>query len=84
MNGEGFEMEASDLLARVILHENDHLDGVLFIDRMKPEARAELQPNLADFESEFRRRQKSGEYLSDDALKAQLAQMVKTFEFPEA
>jgi peptide deformylase len=82
LNGEGFEMQASDLLARVILHENDHLDGVLFIDRMKPEERAQLQPNLADFEKDFRSRQKSGEYPTDDAIKAQLAEMVKTFDFP--
>ena len=84
LTGEGFEMEASDLLARVILHENDHLDGVLFIDRLKPNDLAELQPNLNDFEQEFRDRQKSGDYPTDDAIKAKLAEMVKTFEFPEA
>jgi len=32
--GRPFTMEASGLLARVILHENDHLEGVLFIDRL--------------------------------------------------
>lgn len=31
--GEPFEMEASDLFARAVQHELDHLDGVLFIDR---------------------------------------------------
>lgn len=31
-NGEAVEREASDLLARCILHEVDHLDGKLFID----------------------------------------------------
>jgi peptide deformylase len=31
-NGKSFEMEASDLLARCIQHENDHLHGKLFID----------------------------------------------------
>lgn len=29
-NGEEFTMEASDLLAKAICHENDHLDGILF------------------------------------------------------
>lgn len=35
INGKPFVMEAKDgtLLARVIQHENDHLDGILFIDR---------------------------------------------------
>ena len=32
-NGEEFILEAEELLARAVLHENDHLDGVLFIDR---------------------------------------------------
>ena len=32
-NGNEFELEAEDLLARCICHENDHLDGILFIDR---------------------------------------------------
>jgi peptide deformylase len=33
--GEEFEIEAEELLARAILHEHDHLNGTLFIDRVK-------------------------------------------------
>jgi len=33
--GKKFEMEAAGFTARVIQHETDHLDGVLFFDRMK-------------------------------------------------
>lgn len=32
-NGKPFTLEADGLLARIIQHENDHLDGFLFIDR---------------------------------------------------
>lgn len=32
--GRGIEIEAEDFPARVIQHETDHLDGVLFFDRM--------------------------------------------------
>lgn len=32
-NGKLFERGASGLLAQIIQHENDHLDGVLFIDK---------------------------------------------------
>jgi peptide deformylase len=32
--GEWFETEGEELLARAMLHEIDHLDGVLFIDRV--------------------------------------------------
>lgn len=34
-DGKSIEIEAEDFLARVIQHEVDHLDGVLFIDRAK-------------------------------------------------
>lgn len=33
--GERIEIEASDYPARVIQHETDHLDGILFFDRMR-------------------------------------------------
>ena len=32
-NGKKFTLEAEGLLARIIQHENDHLEGVIFIDR---------------------------------------------------
>jgi peptide deformylase len=35
-DGQGYRMEASGLIARAIQHELDHLDGVLFIDRISP------------------------------------------------
>lgn len=36
-NGNEIEMEADGLLARALQHENDHLDGILFIDKMVTE-----------------------------------------------
>jgi peptide deformylase len=39
MYGEPVLIEGSELLARAIQHETDHLDGVLFIDRLDSEAR---------------------------------------------
>ena len=37
--GDPVTVEGSELLARAIQHETDHLDGVLFIDRLDAEAR---------------------------------------------
>jgi len=37
--GDPVTVEGSELLARAIQHETDHLDGVLFIDRLDTEAR---------------------------------------------
>jgi peptide deformylase len=39
MYGDPITVEGSALLARCIQHEVDHLDGVLFIDRLDPEQR---------------------------------------------
>lgn len=39
MYGDPVVIEGSELLARAIQHETDHLDGVLFIDRLDPESR---------------------------------------------
>ena len=36
-NGKRFTLDADGLLARCIQHENDHLDGILYIDRGDPE-----------------------------------------------
>ncbi|QZY30529.1 peptide deformylase [Nocardioides coralli] len=39
LHGEPVTIEGSELLARAIQHETDHLDGVLFVDRLDPEGR---------------------------------------------
>lgn len=39
MHGEPLVIEGSDLLARCVQHETDHLDGVLFVDRLDAERR---------------------------------------------
>jgi peptide deformylase len=35
LQGRPFELDADDWLARAVLHEIDHLDGVLFVDRLR-------------------------------------------------
>jgi peptide deformylase len=40
LHGEPVRVEGSYLLARAVQHEVDHLDGVLFVDRLDAEARA--------------------------------------------
>ena len=45
--GRPFTIEADGILARVILHEYDHLEGILFIDRIPEQKRKRI---LAKFE----------------------------------
>jgi len=39
MYGDPVTIEGTELLARCIQHETDHLDGILFVDRLDPETR---------------------------------------------
>jgi len=75
LNGQCFGYSLDDLAARAVQHESDHLDGVLFIDRMTETAGRELQPVVGDFETQFRRWQSEGRYPSDEILKRELLEM---------
>jgi len=45
-DGKEIEFEAGGLLARVIQHEVDHLNGILFVDHLEDYKRNELRPEL--------------------------------------
>jgi peptide deformylase len=51
LDGKPFELEANDLLAVAIQHENDHLDGVLMIDQVSAFARRRIGRKLAEVSS---------------------------------
>jgi peptide deformylase len=50
MHGEPVAIEGSELLARALQHETDHLDGVLFIDRLTPELRKQAMKEIRESE----------------------------------
>lgn len=75
LKGRLFEMSLTELPGRVVQHETDHLDGVLFPDRMNEIARRELEPRMSDFEAIFRHQQKTGEIPSDAELQRQLREL---------
>jgi peptide deformylase len=49
--GESLEIDAEEYVADVIQHENDHLDGVLFIDRLSKIRLIPLKPRLRKLQS---------------------------------
>ncbi|PKL14085.1 MAG: peptide deformylase [Spirochaetae bacterium HGW-Spirochaetae-8] len=53
VTGKTFTLQASGIFARVIQHEYDHLNGVLFIDRMEKDARDSL---IASYEKRRKKR----------------------------
>jgi peptide deformylase len=56
LDGEPLELECGGLLARCLQHEIDHLDGILFIDRLNEEEKREVAPLVAEIERRERRR----------------------------
>jgi peptide deformylase len=50
MYGEPMTIEGSEMLARAIQHETDHLDGILFVDRLDREARKEAMKYIREAE----------------------------------
>ncbi len=46
--GDSFHFKTGGLLARAVQHEVDHLNGILFIDRMDSATRADVKPDVDD------------------------------------
>ena len=55
VDGDTIAIQASGLLARAIQHEVDHLNGILFIDRMNSAAKAALSRRLKRLQKETKR-----------------------------
>jgi len=53
INGDKISKEIIGFKAREIMHENDHLNGVLFIDRLSAKKRKEIEPALKEIKEKF-------------------------------
>src|ERR1700730_6373668 len=73
LKGQPVERVVSDLEARAWQHEIDHLNGILFIDKMGPIARFASRGSVKDFERQFRRAQEQGEIPPDVEIEKFLA-----------
>lgn len=49
--GKPIEFRCGGLLARAVQHETDHLNGILFIDRMAKTTKQELKPDLDELQA---------------------------------
>jgi peptide deformylase len=56
LDGEKIRIEASGLLSRALQHEVDHLNGILFIDRMSSAAKASHSSKLKRLQKETQAR----------------------------
>lgn len=55
LDGKRFQEELIGYNARIRMHENDHLNGVLFIDRIHPSRRKKITPFLKGLEKQLKK-----------------------------
>jgi peptide deformylase len=65
----------TELAARVWQHEVDHLDGVLFIDKMGALAKISARGDLRRFEADYKKAQERGDIPADDELQRVLIEL---------
>jgi peptide deformylase len=74
---EPVRIKCEGLLARVVQHETDHLDGKLFIDRLGLAAEMEIREKVHEFEVQFNSQREHGEMPSDEEIKRRLEELEK-------
>jgi peptide deformylase len=75
LEGKEITLDVDGLFARAVQHEIDHLDGVLFIDRLSTTGEAKARDAVRDFEDEFANRRERREIPDDAAIAARLAEL---------
>jgi hypothetical protein len=55
-------------MARIVQHEVDHLDGVLFVDRLTPASRNAIDSDMYTLEVDHQSKQRTGILKSDEEL----------------
>ena len=77
--GEPIEGEFGGLLARAIQHETDHLDGILFIDRLADLSKKQLQDDFDRFQKKYDLNRSESIIPSDEIILKRLAEMEATY-----
>jgi peptide deformylase len=80
LRGEVIDKVVSELEARLWQHEVDHLDGILFIDKMGTIARLASRNALKEFEQDYQRGQEKGEIPSTAEIERLLKERAEAME----
>lgn len=75
LDGRDFAMELTGIHGRVVQHENDHLDGVMFTDRVGDQVLQGLQPLLDDLTGQMQNQQAEGVLADEATLIAELKRL---------
>jgi len=75
IKGEEVNYDLDGFVARVVQHEYDHLDGVMFIDRLSPSGLLTVKQPLAELENEFLGDRERGVIPAADQIAVQLNEL---------
>ncbi len=75
LKGQELTFEMDGLYARAVQHEIDHLDGVLFIDRLSRSNGLHIKEELEELEAEFLQDRRLGLVGTDEQIAARLAEL---------
>ena len=79
LSGNAISMDLDGFFSRIVQHETDHLDGVLFIDRLSETTRADVDGQLYEFELDFQNQVTSGSIPNDEELAQHRLEMEKRY-----
>jgi len=75
LQGQQVKLDLDGILARIVQHEYDHLDGVLFIDKLSPSNLAAVREELEDFEIDFQGRRQQGQIPPDAEIQRRMTEL---------
>jgi len=77
LNGEKQSLRLQGFPARVAQHECDHLNGIVFTDRVEQSLQESVEDALYDFELAFRKNQQEGKIADDATLMEEIEELEK-------
>ncbi len=78
-DGSEIDSAVNGFLAQAVQHEYDHLQGVMFPDRMSEAARKMIDGELAEFEYEFEKERRSGAVGDDQSIADRLSELERMY-----
>ena len=75
LSGQEVTWELDGMYARVVQHECDHLDGILFVDRLSPANLLAVKEALQDMEAAFSGERQRGLIPNDQLIAARLSEL---------
>ena len=79
IDGKAISLDLDDFMARVVQHETDHLDGVMFTERMVEHSLQAIQSEIEDFEIEYQSKLADGLIPDEMSVHEQLAEWEAKF-----